>query len=836
MVENPNLSSIQQQIAELTSLRDVEHILQLLTGKKCEEKHDDSHVFDKLPTPKTKEPETLVSDVCPGTSKTACPTKLDEVLDQHSQSGHAEQSLFGNSEINLPLSASFSNPHSLELHDEMICCILNSEDPEIQCNDDVFLGKGLTMEECLQAGSDQASSLANQKDSKEEVSLILTEDNLTQCFTAPKLVGLDILSESIQGVKFEFHDGQCQVISRQSQDSLVDPYRFKAAHTFPNSDADGAAEEYDDPYKFRLLLMGINLKDALVEVEKIIRKGSGFVAVEIPFTHPAKCILELSLEENHQIGHNYIESEHILLGLLCEGEAARVLENPVDIEEQEQTISENAQVVGVFCVLLNQSCPIQTPNTTLFNFGIFLDALKSGVVKSKDFLEKFFSVSGGSTTTRLEKMRVKRRDAEQWMSHRLLPESLRERIRRYEQYRVPMFEKMDEKLLDAMCDRLKPVLYTEESYIVREGDPVDEMFFIMRGKLLTMTTNGGRTGFFNSEYLGARDFCGEDLLTWALDPHSSSNLPISTRTVRALTEVEAFALMADDLKFVASQFRQLHSKQLRHTFRFYSQQWRSWAACFIQAAWRRYSKKKLKKVEERMLRGGGRDDAKVTVSMTVVLRNMFTLIEMRADADYNSRLLFGYTSVRSDLVARELRMSEPFGNFFFKLQMIEMIALIFWSALILQLPIQEPCLAIGFLPLHSDSLRVGQLVTLKRRNERPKDTRKSKVSQNNDVVCSYHSEASVSIFDPWGQGSIRGGGNVMHKREGREEEVRLVERDLGIIKEGLGIEEEELGIEAREGHMINLPNELEQAEWIQEELEQFESEGQYQLQQKKDKK
>ncbi|MBA0853856.1 hypothetical protein Goshw_022921 [Gossypium schwendimanii] len=328
-----------------------------------------------------------------------------------------------------------------------------------------------------------------------------------------------------------------------------------------------------------------------------------------------------------------------------------------------------------FSMFLNQSCPIQTPNTTLFNFGIFLNALQSGVVESENFPEKFFycfwwglqnlsslgqnletstyvfeicfavfiSISGlvlfsflignmqtylQSTTTRLEEMRVKKRDAEQWMSHRLLPENLREQIRRYEQYkwqetrgvdeenllcnlpkdlrrdikrhlclallmRVPMFEKMDEQLLDAMCDRLKPVLYTEESYIVREGDPVGEMLFIMRGKLLTMTTNGGRTGFFNSEYIGAGDFCGEELLTWALDPHSSSNLPISTRTVRALTEVEAFALVADDLKFVASQFRRLHSKQLRHTFRFYSQQWRTWAACFIQAAWRRYSKKKL---------------------------------------------------------------------------------------------------------------------------------------------------------------------------------------------------------------------------------------------------
>ncbi|KAE9444567.1 hypothetical protein C3L33_23535, partial [Rhododendron williamsianum] len=90
-------------------------------------------------------------------------------------------------------------------------------------------------------------------------------------------------------------------------------------------------------------------------------------------------------------------------------------------------------------------------------------------------------------------------------------------------------------------------------------------------------------------------------------------LPISTRTVQALSEVEAFALMADDLKFVASQFRRLHSKQLRHTFRFYSQQWRTWAACFIQAAWRRYCRKKMEvslreeenRLQDALAKGGG---------------------------------------------------------------------------------------------------------------------------------------------------------------------------------------------------------------------------------------
>jgi ATP-dependent Clp protease ATP-binding subunit ClpC len=73
--------------------------------------------------------------------------------------------------------------------------------------------------------------------------------------------------------------------------------------------------------------MNVNLKDARTEVEKIIGRGSGFVAVEIPFTPRAKRVLELSLEEARQLGHNYIGTEHLLLGLLREGEgvATRVL-------------------------------------------------------------------------------------------------------------------------------------------------------------------------------------------------------------------------------------------------------------------------------------------------------------------------------------------------------------------------------------------------------------------------------------------------------------------------------------------------------------------------------
>lgn len=126
----------------------------------------------------------------------------------------------------------------------------------------------------------------------------------------------------------------------------------------------------------------------------------------------------------------------------------------------------------------------------------------------------------------------------------------------------------DDQLLDVICEHLVQSLSTKGQYLVREGDPVNEMTFVIRGQLESSTTNGGRSGFFNSITLKAGDFCGEELLTWALTPESNVNLPSSTRTVKALNEVEAFALRAEDLRFVAKQFKRLHSKKLQHAFRY----------------------------------------------------------------------------------------------------------------------------------------------------------------------------------------------------------------------------------------------------------------------------
>lgn len=174
---------------------------------------------------------------------------------------------------------------------------------------------------------------------------------------------------------------------------------------------------------------------------------------------------------------------------------------------------------------------------------------------------------------------------------RQLPADLHRDIKRYLCLdlveRVPFFSAMDHQLLDAICERMTYFLRTEGTYITREGDPVKVMLFIIRGKLESSTTDCGRTGFFNSIILKPGDFCGEELLTWALLPSSRDSYPSSTRTVKTITELEAFSLQADDIKCVASTFRMMHSKHLQHTFRLHSYQWRTWAARFIQSAWRR---------------------------------------------------------------------------------------------------------------------------------------------------------------------------------------------------------------------------------------------------------
>ncbi len=87
--------------------------------------------------------------------------------------------------------------------------------------------------------------------------------------------------------------------------------------------------------------LNISLEAVRQQVEEIIGQGQAAPTGHIPFTPRAKKVLELSLREALQLGHNYIGTEHILLGLIREGEgvAAQVLQKlGADLNRVRQTV------------------------------------------------------------------------------------------------------------------------------------------------------------------------------------------------------------------------------------------------------------------------------------------------------------------------------------------------------------------------------------------------------------------------------------------------------------------------------------------------------------------
>jgi ATP-dependent Clp protease ATP-binding subunit ClpA len=89
----------------------------------------------------------------------------------------------------------------------------------------------------------------------------------------------------------------------------------------------GLAHEGQGVAATALESLGISLEAVRAQVKEIIGQGQSTPTGQVPFTPRAKKVLELSLRESQQLGHNYIGTEHILLGLVREGEgvAAQVL-------------------------------------------------------------------------------------------------------------------------------------------------------------------------------------------------------------------------------------------------------------------------------------------------------------------------------------------------------------------------------------------------------------------------------------------------------------------------------------------------------------------------------
>ncbi|XP_030500455.2 putative cyclic nucleotide-gated ion channel 13 isoform X2 [Cannabis sativa] len=151
--------------------------------------------------------------------------------------------------------------------------------------------------------------------------------------------------------------------------------------------------------------------------------------------------------------------------------------------------------------------------------------------------------------------------------------------------KVPLFRSMDEYVYETICKYLKPVTYSEKSYIVRKGEPLDMVLFITQGVVWTF---GSSTTPTNRLQKG--DFYGNELVEWQLSSTSYNDFPISTANLKSHTKVEAFTLMAIDLEHVLSScwskfFRCSANESM-------SEGLKPFAAKYVQRWFRRYLKNK----------------------------------------------------------------------------------------------------------------------------------------------------------------------------------------------------------------------------------------------------
>ncbi len=118
--------------------------------------------------------------------------------------------------------------------------------------------------------------------------------------------------------------------------------------------------------------LGVTLKDARREVERIIGRGSGYLPPEIPFTPKVKSLFEQSFKEARSFGHNYISTEHLLLGLTEAGEgvAAKVLQNlGVDLSQIRTAVIRRLGEVASVGTAAGGSRNQRTQTLTIEEFG-----------------------------------------------------------------------------------------------------------------------------------------------------------------------------------------------------------------------------------------------------------------------------------------------------------------------------------------------------------------------------------------------------------------------------------------------------------------------------------
>ncbi|XP_024927619.3 cyclic nucleotide-gated ion channel 1 isoform X2 [Ziziphus jujuba] len=126
--------------------------------------------------------------------------------------------------------------------------------------------------------------------------------------------------------------------------------------------------------------------------------------------------------------------------------------------------------------------------------------------------------------------------------------------------KIQALRNMDDRVIEIFMNHLKPVVYTENTYIIRNGEPLDLMFFITQGVVWTFKSTGSKT---TDNCLEKGDFYGEELLNWAMEFPTFAQVPISTTNVKCHTKVEAFYLTALNSKNLIRNYWWLFRQQLQ---------------------------------------------------------------------------------------------------------------------------------------------------------------------------------------------------------------------------------------------------------------------------------
>ncbi|CAH9069184.1 unnamed protein product [Cuscuta europaea] len=243
------------------------------------------------------------------------------------------------------------------------------------------------------------------------------------------------------------------------------------------------------------------------------------------------------------------------------------------------------------------------------------------------------------------KMQLRCRDMEWWMKRRQLPSKLRQRVRHFERQRwasmggedemelindlpeglrrdikrflcldlikkVPLFHSLDDLILDNICDRIKPLVFSKDEKIIREGDPVQRMVFIVRGRV--RSSQSLSKGKVATSILEPGGFLGDELLSWCLRRPFIDRLLTSSATFTCIESIEAFGLDADHIRFITDHFRyKFANEKLKWRTRYYSANWRTWATVNIQLAWRRYRMRTRGQLMNNVLEIGQNNDRRL---------------------------------------------------------------------------------------------------------------------------------------------------------------------------------------------------------------------------------